>query len=113
MKVTRISDIPNIPKSGGIFTGTVSTKLLASKEVGSKDLRISIVSFPKGIRNTFHTHKYDQVLYVLSGKGIVADEKHESVVTEGMFGFIPAGEKHWHGATDDCDFAHISITREE
>jgi len=24
---------------------------------------------------------------------------------------IPAGERHWHGATDDSEFAHIVITR--
>lgn len=112
MKIIKISDVPNIPRSGGIFTGTVNVRSLVGKEVGSKDLTISIVSFPKGIRNTFHTHNYDQALYVLSGKGIIADEKQETVVTEGMLGFIPAGEKHWHGATDDCDFTHISILRQ-
>jgi quercetin dioxygenase-like cupin family protein len=109
LKIIKISDVPNIPRLGGIFTGTVNIRSLVSKEVGSKDLTISIVSFPKGIRNTFHTHDHDQVLYVLSGKGIIADEKHETVVTEGMLGFISAGEKHWHGATDDSDFSHISI----
>jgi quercetin dioxygenase-like cupin family protein len=111
MKIMRIADIPEVPRSGGIFTNTVYTKALVGPEMGAKDLTVSIVSFPKGVRNTFHTHTYDQCLWVLSGKGIIADEKEEVVVTEGMVAFIPASERHWHGATKDSAFSHISIVR--
>jgi len=111
MKIMRIADIPEVPRSGGIFTGTVGIKTLVGEEVGAKDLSVSIVSFPKGVRNTFHTHTYDQCLYILSGKGIIADEREEVTVTEGMVAFIPAGERHWHGATKDSAFSHISIVR--
>ena len=111
MKIIVIKDVPEVPSSGGIFTGTVKIKSLVGPDFGAKDLAVSIVSFPKGIRNTFHIHTYDQVLYVLSGKGIIADEKQEVAVTEGMAAFIPAGERHWHGATEDSDFSHISILR--
>jgi len=111
MKIMKIADTPEVPRSGGIFTGTVGIKALVGPEIGSKDLSVAIVSFPKGVRNTFHSHTYDQCLWVLSGKGIIADEKQEVVVTEGMVAFIPAGERHWHGATDDSAFSHISILR--
>ena len=111
MKIISIKDVPEVSRSGGIFTGTVSSKPLVGQETGAKDISVSIVSFPKGIKNIFHTHTYDQVLYILSGKGIVADEKQQVVVTEGMVAFIPAGERHWHGAAEDSDFSHISILR--
>ena len=40
----------------------------------------------------------------------MANESEEVEVTEGDTALIPAGEKHWHGATADSDFAHISLT---
>jgi len=113
MRIIRIEGIPEVPRSGGIFTGTVGIKSLVGPEVGARDISVAIVHFPKGVKNTFHTHTYDQALYILSGKGIIANEKQEVIVTEGMVGFIPAGERHWHGATDDSDFSHISILRPE
>lgn len=111
MKVVRIAEVPEVPRSGGIFTGTVSTRRLVDQDIGARDLSVTIVSFPRGVRNVFHTHTYDQVLYVLNGNGVVADEKQEVLLTEGMVAFIPAGEKHWHGATAESDFSHISILR--
>ena len=33
------------------------------------------------------------------------------MVTEGDLIHIPAGEKHWHGATKDSAFSHISLTQ--
>ncbi len=109
MKVMKIADIPETPRSGGIFTDTVGVKTLIGDE--SRDLSVSIVSFPKGVRNIFHTHIYDQCLFVLSGKGTIAAEEKETPLSEGMVAYIPAGEKHWHGAAKDSAFSHISILR--
>ena len=44
-----------------------------------------------------------------TGKGILATEEEERVVTEGDVILIPAGEKHWHGATSDSEFSHIYV----
>ena len=60
--------------------------------------------------NIFHVHDFDQVLYVTKGEGIIATEKEEIRITPGDFVVIPAGEKHWHGATPESDFAHIAIS---
>ncbi|MBO3802075.1 cupin domain-containing protein [Thermofilum sp.] len=111
MKVVRISDVPEQEVTGGIFTGAVRIRSLVNEATGSKDLSIAIVHFPKGVRNVFHSHDGDQVLYILEGKGIVATEKEEITAIPGMVFFIPAGENHWHGAMDDSDFTHISILR--
>ena len=69
-----------------------------------------IVEFAAGARNKLHTHTSDQVLYVTKGRGRVGTESETFDVEEGDTAFIPAGEKHWHGATDDSDFAHIALT---
>ena len=77
----------------------------------SKELRLSIVNFGKGVRNKFHMHDGDQVLIIIAGKGIVATEKVEKVVTVGEMVLFPAGQKHWHGATQESEFSHIVVTK--
>jgi quercetin dioxygenase-like cupin family protein len=109
VKIMKISEVKEVPRSGGIFTGTVGAKTFVGPV--SKDLSVSIVSFPKGIRNTMHSHTSDQCLWVLSGKGTLANEKEQFTLTEGVVAYIPAGERHWHGATDDSPMSHISILR--
>ncbi|MDA1189346.1 MAG: cupin domain-containing protein [Chloroflexi bacterium] len=79
--------------------------------VDSPHLNFGIVSFAKGARNKLHTHTSDQVLYVTRGTGIVATEREETVVREGDTILIPAGEKHWHGATPESEFAHAVIMK--
>ena len=71
----------------------------------------SIVSFYGGAKNHFHTHTSDQILFGTSGIGIVANESEEIQLQPGDTAFIPAGEKHWHGAADGEDFSHVSLTR--
>jgi len=77
----------------------------------SKEYNLNVVNFGKGIRNKFHAHDSEQILIVTSGKGIIATEKEEKMIAEGDVVIIPAGEKHWHGATEDSEFAHIYVSR--
>ena len=76
----------------------------------SKNFNFNQVSFAAGAKNHFHTHTSDQILFVTDGRGYVATESEQIEITDGDAAFIPAGEKHWHGATDDSDFSHISLT---
>ena len=110
MQVIRKGEAPERDVSDRpIFTGgIVTSQSLVSRDT-SKNHSVGIVSFAAGARNIFHTHTSDQVLFVTSGKGIVATEEGEEVVAEGDAILIPAGEKHWHGATSDSDFSHMSI----
>ena len=109
MNISKISEVPREPYVNPLFTGPDVTR--QSLLPDSKDLRVSIVNFGKGVRNKFHTHDVDQLLIIIAGKGIVATEKEERVVTVGEVVLFPAGEKHWHGATKDSEFSHIVVTR--
>ena len=111
MKIIKMNQVPKEPFRIPLFTGPDVTRQPLVTD--SKDLMMSIVNFGKGVRNKFHTHDGDQVLIVTSGKGIVATEKEKKTVTVGDIVLIPAGEKHWHGATKDSEFSHIVITRTE
>ena len=95
--------------SGGVFEGIVRIKTLVDASIGSKDFRTGIVTFSPGTRTKIHTHEHEQILYILSGKGIVSTEEKENIATPGKVYLIPAGEKHWHGATEESSFSHLFI----
>ena len=110
MKVIKIDtaptkDLTNDPLMTG---GAVEGIFLIGPDV-AKELGLGIIKFAPGARTKFHTHTSEQVLYCIDGKGIVATESGEEEVTAGTVVYFPAGENHWHGATKDSSFAHVSI----
>ena len=107
MKVVRAGDVEAQESTDQIFRGKVRRQDIFGQS--SDELRIAIIHFSPGAVNVFHTHTFDQVLYVTEGTGIVATESEEVTVTPGTFIFIPAGERHWHGATKETAFSHIAI----
>ena len=107
MKVVRINDIEAQETTAKIFRGKVGIQRIIGES--EDELRVIVVNFSPGGVNVFHSHTFDQVLYVTEGTGIVATENEEVTVTPGTIIFIPAGEKHWHGATKDSAFSHIHI----
>lgn len=108
MQVRKLSGVVAEPTSGGIFTGEVTIKRIYGRETGAKSLNVSLVAFPAGVRNTWHTHEHDQCLWILSGRGKVVSRDEEYSAEPGMVFFIPGGESHWHGSVGE-DFSHISI----
>lgn len=108
MKVVSIKGVTAREASDNpIFRGKVSVQSIIGSSLN--ELRVSVVNFSPGAVNVFHTHTFDQVLYVTEGKGIVASETEEVTVTPGTIIYIPAGENHWHGATKDSAFSHIAF----
>ncbi len=109
MRVTKISEVKKESFSSPLFTGLDVTRQILLPD--SKEFNVNVVNFGKGIRNKFHAHDSEQILLVTSGKGMIATEAEEKVITRGDIVIIPAGEKHWHGATKDSSFSHIYISR--
>jgi quercetin dioxygenase-like cupin family protein len=108
MNVIKSSEAPSEEMTGGIFTGTIKMTPLIN-EKNSKQLKSALVYFPAGIKNKMHSHTHEQILFVTKGKGIFATDNEEHVVTPGDIAVIPAGEMHWHGATEESDFEHLYI----
>jgi len=102
-----MNEVPRESNVSPLFTGKDVTHQPLVGE--SKDFRMAIVNFGKGVRNKFHTHSGDQILIITAGKGIVATETEEKAVTVGDVVLFSAGEKHWHGATPDSELSHITI----
>jgi quercetin dioxygenase-like cupin family protein len=109
MKVVKTSEVVKEPFVNPIFTGPdVTLQVLVP---GSREFDVNVVNFGKGVRNKFHAHEGEQVLIVTVGKGIIATETEKKVITAGDVVLIPAGEKHWHGATEESELSHIYVTR--
>jgi len=114
LKVIDVDATPYESAVGGIFEGgMVKTKTLIDRQVGSAETKVAIVTFPPGARTKMHVHNHEQILYILSGKGTVANEQEERTGTPGTVFLIPAGEKHWHGATQESSFSHLYIFNSE
>lgn len=91
------------------FTGSVRVQSLfdakdATRTTGGE------VTFQPGARSAWHTHPLGQVLIVVDGEGWVQEwGSPVAVMRKGDVVWIPAGVKHWHGATPGSAVTHIAI----
>ena len=109
MKISRSGTLPSTQASKDHFTGTARLDMPFK---GSGDARIggAFVTFEPGARTAWHTHPLGQTLIVTAGCGWVQQvggSKEE--IRPGDVVWIPAGEKHWHGATATTAMTHIAI----
>jgi 4-carboxymuconolactone decarboxylase len=68
------------------------------------------VTFEPGARTAWHTHPAGQTLIVTAGAGRV--QRWGAAVEEIRAGdvvWIPAGVKHWHGATPTAAMTHVAL----
>src|SRR3954471_6504603 len=91
------------------FTGSVQVD---TPFKGTARARVSgaIVTFEPGARTNWHTHPLGQTLIVTSGAGWAQmDGGPREDIRPGDVVWIPAGEKHWHGATATTAMTHFAI----
>lgn len=116
MRVVRISEVQEEPGpptttpvpgwTGGPVTRTRQTIIPAGM---SKNFNCGVVNFGRGATERFHTHTLDQLLIITAGIGMVATEQEEREVTVGDIVYLPAGEKHRHGARKESSMSYIAI----
>ncbi len=110
MKIINLKSVKKNTVGAPLFTGNV-TRQSPMAVIEESDLSIDYVYFPKGIRNKLHSHSNGQILIVTKGSGIIATKSKKFKVKVGDIVWIPAGETHWHGASANSDFTHISVTK--
>lgn len=108
MHIAHIGTVPKIPLVTPLFTGDQVTEQALLADEG-RGYSVRVINFGRGVRNKYHSHDTDQILVVTAGEGYVATEEHKRRVTVGDVIVFSAGEKHWHGATEDSGFSHIYI----
>jgi 4-carboxymuconolactone decarboxylase len=92
------------------FTGVVRVEMLFEARDPSHAGGGS-VTFEPGARTAWHSHPRGQILIVTAGTGRV--QRWGDPVDEIRVGDvvrIPAGQKHWHGASPQMAMTHIAIS---
>ena len=112
MRIINVADIESkeVSMDPLFFGGKVFTQFVLEEEHKAEKIQVVNVRFAAGARNRLHTHTTEQILIITEGKGIVATKTQEHTVTPGTIVLVSPGEEHWHGATRDSTFAHLSIT---
>ena len=92
------------------FTGVARVEILF-ETLSPLHASAGSVTFEPGARTAWHSHPAGQVLFVTAGIGRVQrwGDRIEEIRT-GDVVRIPAGQKHWHGASPHASMTHIAIT---
>jgi len=92
------------------FTGGVRVEMLF-EAVDPSHASGGSVAFEAGARTAWHSHPGGQILVVTAGTGRV--QQWGGPIQEIQAGDvvkIPAGQKHWHGASPHASMTHLAIT---
>jgi 4-carboxymuconolactone decarboxylase len=110
LAITRGASRPALPAAGDHFTGGARVETLF-EALDPLDASGGSVTFEAGARTAWHSHPRGQILIVTAGTGRVqrwGDPIEE--IRQGDVVRIPAGQKHWHGASPPASMTHIAIT---
>lgn len=110
MKVNRSGSVPSSYAPAENFTGQVRRDGLIGSESPGR-VGTGLVTFEAGARTAWHVHPAGQILIITAGRGWVQSEGQPRYeVTAGDSVWIPANERHWHGATETTSMSHIAVT---
>src|ERR1700761_3204944 len=91
------------------FTGSVYQDPLARAD-GTSKTNATTVTFVPSARTVWHKHDMRQVLVVTTGLGILQLRGQPAeALRPGDVAIVPPGIDHWHGASANSLFAHISL----
>lgn len=100
---------PSRKAPSSYFTGTVWQDPVVEAEAPGRLIAV-MVRFDPGARTNWHTHPLGQTLHVVSGLGRAQTEGGPVIVLRpGDTVWIPAGERHWHGASPDTGMVHLAM----
>lgn len=112
IKIVRAGSQPVSTGPEEHFTGPVRVEPLFSAHDPARAYG-ALVTFEAGARTAWHTHALGQTLIVTDGTGWIQQwggQKQE--IRKGDVVWIPAGQKHWHGATANARMSHIAIAEQ-
>jgi len=74
-----------------------TTKVLVDHSIGAKNLEVRLTEMLPGQVHEFHEHSVEEVIIVLSGRGVHVEEDGSNFrIGPGDIIYIPAGVKHRH-----------------
>jgi 4-carboxymuconolactone decarboxylase len=110
LAISRSGSRPVRPAPAQNFTGSAQVEMLF-EAVDPSHASGGSVTFEPGARTAWHSHPRGQILIITAGTGRVQrwgdpiEEVHVGDVVR-----IPAGQKHWHGASPRASMTHLAIS---
>lgn len=90
------------------FTGTVWADPVLPATDGAA---VNNVFFSPGARTDWHYHENGQFLVVTAGRGLICTQGGEPYeIAVGDMIWVPAGERHWHGAGGASYLLHLAVS---
>jgi quercetin dioxygenase-like cupin family protein len=95
-------------RRGPTFTGEVWADPVMATADGTT---VNSVFFTPGARTFWHFHERGQLLRVTSGIGLVCSiGGRPQTIGVGDTVWVPAGERHWHGAMSGTCMCHLAVS---
>jgi quercetin dioxygenase-like cupin family protein len=109
IEVKRCGSVASFKGPGDWFTGSVRVDPLFQPD-GKARASGGCVTFEPAARTAWHEHPLGQTLIVTAGCGFVQRWGGPlEAIRPGDVVWIPAGVKHWHGASAETSMTHIAI----
>jgi len=109
LQITRAENLSSHSGPAENFTGEVRIRPLFDSTASTRASG-SVVTFTAGARTAWHIHPRGQTLIITEGLGRVQLwGEPAQVMRVGDVVRIPAGVKHWHGASPDHAMSHIAV----
>ncbi len=109
MEIKRNGSQPSTKGPTEYFTGEVRIDPVIQASAPARVMS-ACVTFEPGARTAWHTHPLGQTLIITSGCGRAQHWGGPiEEIRPGDIVWIPAGEKHWHGAAPTTAMTHIAI----
>lgn len=109
MEIKRSGAQPSGKGPADWFTGSVRIDSLFSPPDPAR-VAGALVTFEPGARTAWHTHPLGQVLFVISGIGLVQVEGGPvRRMHPGETVIVAPNERHWHGASPDHTMVHLAL----
>jgi len=108
--IVRADARPAVAGTSASFTGNATVRpIVDASQMGRTT--IGEVVFQPGARSRWHTHPGGQAITVLQGCGWTQRAGGPVVrICKGDTAYVPAGVKHWHGATSSTGMTQFSVT---
>jgi quercetin dioxygenase-like cupin family protein len=95
-------------RRGPTFTGEVWADPVMTSADGTT---VNSVFFTPGAHTFWHFHERGQLLHVTSGIGLVCSHGgRPQIIGVGDTVWVPAGERHWHGAMATTCMCHLAVS---
>ena len=114
LSIRAVAQDGSIFPKGEISTTDNHTGTIWLKELNKPDsifnYSIAVATYAPGAKLDWHIHPGGQILLITEGTGYYQEKgKPRHIIHKGDVVKCPPGVTHWHGASPNCEFAHLVV----